>query len=239
MTREVLAVIPARGGSKGVLRKNVRPVAGKSLLQFAIEAARGSHRVTRIVVSTEDTEIAAVAGHLGCEVVPRPAALAQDGTPTLPVVQHVLKVLRDREHYVPEIVLLLQPTAPLRTAQHVDEALGLLTASGADSVVSVVQVPGHYHPEWQFVVGPGAELVRYDGRSIRELPTRRQALPATFSRNGAIYACRSRLITEAGTLYGDACRAYIMPPDVSVNVDSEDDLREAERRLLARGAPSP
>lgn len=224
---DVLALIPARGGSKGVPRKNLRTLAGKSLLAYAIEAAQGSASITRTVVSTEDEEIAAAARDLGCEMIRRPDALARDETPMKAVVEHALGVLQ-QGGYKPDVTVLLQPTSPLRSAGHIEGALALLESRGAGSVVSVGPVPGHFHPAWQFALGEKGELRRYEGGELGALPARRQDLQPTFTRNGAIYAFRTAGFLSTGSFYVDPCLAYVMPAEVSVNIDQEQDLRWAE-----------
>ncbi len=228
-----LALIPARAGSKGIPGKNVRPLAGRPLLAYAVEAALGAQTIQRVVLSTDSEEIAALGRELGAETpFLRPAELAGDETPTLPVVQHALEWLDSREAYRPEIVVLLQPTAPLRTARHIDEAVELLLESVADSVVSVAHVPGHLHPAWQLIIRDG-ELRRHDGEPLAALATRRQALSATYYRNGAIYACRREALLSSGTLYGERCVPYLMPSEISINLDSEAEWRLAEAWLRA------
>src|ERR687888_2652879 len=133
---QVLALIPARGGSKGIPRKNLATLAGRPLLAWTIDAALGSRAVTRTVVSTEDDEIAEAARSLGAEVLTRPPELADDDTPMQPVIAHALGELG-----APDVLVLLQPTSPLRRAEHVDEAVELLVATGADSLLSVVEGP--------------------------------------------------------------------------------------------------
>lgn len=226
-----LALIPARGGSKGIPRKNIRLLAGRPLLYYTVEAARAAATIGRVVLSTDSEEIAAVGRAAGAETpFLRPAELAQDDTPTLPVVRHALEWLEAHEGYRPVIVVLLQPTAPLRTAAHIDEAVGILLRSEADSVVSVAAVPGHYHPEWQLVVAD-SELLKHDGGPLAALPTRRQALSPTYWRNGAIYACRREALLRSGTLYGTRCLPYVMAAEVSINLDSEAEWRLAEALL--------
>jgi CMP-N,N'-diacetyllegionaminic acid synthase len=225
---EVLGVVPARGGSKGVRRKNLRLLAGDPLIQYTFRAAAGSGLLTRLIVSTEDDEIATFAQDHGIEVLRRPRSLAGDDTPMLPVLQHALQELQAREEYQPEIVTLLQPTAPLRRAEHIDGALSLLREQGANSVVSVCRVPGHHHPEWQFTLGEDAELRSWSGRPLREIIVRRQDLPPTYTRNGAIYAVRTTNLLRDGTFYPRPCLAYVMPPSASVNVDSLADFALAK-----------
>jgi CMP-N-acetylneuraminic acid synthetase len=219
---DVLALIPARGGSKGIPRKNLAPLGGRPLLTWTVEAALGSRAVTRTVVSTEDDEIAAAARELGAEMLARPPALAADDTPMQPVIAHALDELE-----APEVLVLLQPTSPLRRAEHVDEAVDLLLASGADSVVSVVEVPHRYRP---------GSLMAMDGDRLVRLADdhagTRQEKPLVYARNGpAVLALRpDRIGTD---LYGGDCRPYVMGARESLDVDEPFDLELAEL-LLAR-----
>jgi CMP-N,N'-diacetyllegionaminic acid synthase len=219
---DVVALIPARGGSKGIPRKNLAPLAGRPLLAWTIDAALGSRAVTRTVVSTEDDEIAAAARELGAEVLARPPELAADETPMQPVIVHALDELE-----APEVLVLLQPTSPLRRAEHVDEAVDLLLATGADSVVSVVEVPHRYRP---------GSLMALDGDRLVRLAddhaATRQEKPLVYARNGpAVLALRPGRI--GADLYGGDCRPYVMGPRESLDVDEPFDLELAEL-LLAR-----
>jgi N-acylneuraminate cytidylyltransferase/CMP-N,N'-diacetyllegionaminic acid synthase len=218
----VLAVIPARGGSKGIPRKNVANVAGRPLLAYTADAARGAKRLTRIIVSTDDNAIADAARRLGLEVpFMRPATLAADDAPMLPVLQHAVTTMRQCG-FRADVVVLLQPTSPLRRAEHIDAAIDLLDRSGADSVVSVVEVPHQFHP---------ISVMRLDGDRLRPfidgpLVTRRQDKPRVFARNGpAVVAVRAAVI-ENGSLYGEDCRALVMGSDESLDIDSPGDLAE-------------
>lgn len=219
---KVVAFIPARGGSKGIPRKNLAPVAGRPLLAWTIDGALGSRAVTHTVVSTEDGEIATAARELGADVLARPPELAADDTPMQPVIAHALKELG-----APEILVLLQPTSPLRRAEHVDEAVELLLASGADSVVSVVEVPHRYRP---------GSLMALDGDRLVRLAddhaATRQEKPLVYARNGpAVLALRPDRI--GADLYGGDCRPYVMGARESLDVDEPFDLELAEL-LLAR-----
>lgn len=225
--RNVLGIIPARGGSKGVVRKNIRQVGGKPLIAYTIQAALASEHLTHFVTSTEDEEIATVAQSLGCCVVMRPLELAADTTPMLPVVDHALSVVEQSEG-AQDYVVLLQPTAPLRTAQDVDAAITLLFKTGADSIVSVYQVEDH-HPSRMYRLKKG-RLVAYEPEPAGRL---RQELPPVYHRNGAIYACRRSLLQERRTLIGPDTRPYIMPRERSINIDDELDLSFADL-LLSR-----
>ena len=211
---DVLGLIPARGGSKGVPAQEPRRVAGKPLLAWTVEAARGASELTRVVVSTDDDEIAAEAG---VEVLRRPAELAADDTPMLDVVHHAVAELS------PDIVVLLQPTSPLRRAEHVDAAVRLLLESGADAVVSVVAVPHRYSPEALMDVVDGRVVARGSART-------RQEKALVYARNGpAVLALRSERLGD--DLYGGDCRPYLMAARDSLDVDDSFDLELADLLL--------
>jgi CMP-N,N'-diacetyllegionaminic acid synthase len=215
MDQRTLCIIPARGGSKGVRRKNIRPVSGKPLIAYTIEAVMQSKYATKFVTSTDDREIAATAESYGSPILFRPAELAADDTPMIQVVQHALNEAGEPFDFV----MILQPTAPLRNSGDIDCSIDLLAASGADSVVSVYQV-SDCHPSRMYRIEQDA-LVPYDA----EPPSRlRQQLPPVYHRNGAIYVCRKNLVTEQNTLIGANCRPYIMPRERSLNIDDEFDL---------------
>lgn len=230
---EILGVIPARGGSKGIKRKNVHPLAGKPLIQYTIEATRKSRYISRVVVSTDDSEIAELVANMELEVLRRPDDLAHDDTPMVPVIQHVVRSLAE-DGYQPEIIVVLQPTAPLRRSEHIDDCLDLISATNINSVISFSPVPGHFHPDWQFIISEDGGLQTFSGRELDELQTRRQELSMTYTRNGAIYAVRRAAFNESESLLAPPCRAYIMAPEDSVNIDSEEDIWVAERYLLQR-----
>jgi CMP-N-acetylneuraminic acid synthetase len=226
----VLGVVPARGGSKAIPHKNVVAVAGRPLLAYTADAASHSRRLTRVVVSTDDEEIAAVARALGLEVpFLRPSSLAADDTPMLPVLQHAAAEMA-RAGFAADAVVLLQPTSPLRRAEHIDAAVDLLEASGADSVVSVTEVPHQFSP---------LSVMRLDGDRLRPYldgatVTRRQDKPRLYARNGpAVLAVRRRVL-DAGSLYGNDCRPLVMDPADSVDVDVPADLALVEQMLSKR-----
>jgi len=232
---KTLAIITARGGSKGVPRKNLKKLGGKPLIAHTIEAAKNSDVFDRIVVTTDDAEIADVAKEYGAEVpFMRPSELAEDATPTLPVLVHALEWLKDNENYEPDAVMLLQPTAPLRRPEHIREAHDLFVQSGADSVVSMKEVPGYHNAHWQFRVGKNGEVTIATGEHFRDIVKRRQELPKTYTRNGAIYLFKTHLLSGAEpTFYGDDVRAYIMDDASSVNIDTLADFEEAEEAFMS------
>jgi len=228
---EILALITARGSSKSIPKKNIYPLLGKPLLAYTCEAALGSHLVTHTVLSTDNEEIAAVGLSCGVEVpFMRPAALAQDDTPTLPVIQYTLQTLEERENYRPAVIVLLQPTSPLRQARHIDEALNLLIETDADSVVSVVPVPHQFNPVSVMQIENGRLIPFIKGEGIRIL--RRQDKPKVYARNGpAILAMRYNTVVKEQSLYGRKCIAYVMEHCSSIDIHDEFDLWLAEKIL--------
>lgn len=226
----VTAIIPARAGSKGIPGKNWRPLAGKPLVEYTFAVAAAATTVNRLIVSTDSEEVAALARSCGIEVpFMRPPLLAADDTPMLEVVRHAIASARETA----EAYVLLQPTAPFRSAADIDAAVRLLLDLKADSVVSVREVPGELRAAWQLRIEAG-RLVRLDGSPLTRLPTRRQDLAPTYIRNGAIYAFTDESLRRIGSIYGEKCIPYVMPAVRSINLDSERDWQEAER-ALARG----
>lgn len=225
-----LAIIPARGGSKGLPNKNILPLGGKPIIVHSIEAARAAQCIQRIVVSTDSPEIAEIARHHGADVpFLRPAELAQDEAPTLPVMQHVLSQLATAEGWQPEIVVLLQPTSPLRQSEDIDRAVTLLRETGADSVVSVCL--SEHHPAWMKRIESGRVLPFLDDAPAY---ARRQDLPPVYRLNGAIYVTRRRVLQDENRILGCDTRALIMDPDSSVDIDTALDLKLASLILQER-----
>lgn len=235
---KVLGIIPARGGSKGVPRKNIRPLAGKPLIAHTIDVARDSGVFDRVVVSTDDREIADVARQFGGDVpFMRPARLAEDTTPTLPVLIHAVEWLRENDDYEPDLVAILQPTTPLRKLEHLREALDIFQKFKPDSVVSMREVPGHYSPYWQFRLDTDSRATIFTDESFEHIVKRRQDLPKTYTRNGALYMFKTQLLfEEQPTFYGRDVRGFVMDNDSSVNIDSESDFEQAESIARRCGA---
>jgi CMP-N-acetylneuraminic acid synthetase len=226
----VLALVPARGGSKGVPRKNVRSLGGRPLLEYTAAAARDSLVCSRVVLSTDDPDIATVGRACGLEVpFLRPPELATDESPMLPVVQHALDMLAC-EPWLPEIVLILQPTSPLRRPEHIRRAVEQLVESRADSVVTVVALPRHLSPDYVMRIEDGRlRPFLPDGERV----TRRQDARPAYVRDGTVYACWRTTIERFGNIYGNDCRPLLIEPQESLSIDSMDDWHEAERRLAA------
>ncbi len=232
----VLGVITARGGSKGIPGKNLKLLGGRPLLDYTVEAANDTP-LDRLIISTDDRRIADAAKALGCEVpFIRPAELARDETPHLPVLQHAVQWMRDQAGYVADVVVTLQPTSPLRSAADIAAALRMLELSGADSVVSVNEVSPHAHPMRMLRVDEqGMAVLFATGEPVRKRINRRQDLPKAWVMNGAVYACRTELLFAAEPgMYGDRVVAYPMPPERSISIDTLEDWAEAERALAQR-----
>jgi CMP-N,N'-diacetyllegionaminic acid synthase len=227
---ECLAIIPARGGSKGLPRKNLLPLLGKPLIAYTIEAARAARSLQRIVVSTESPEIAEIAWQYGAEVpFLRPAELAQDETPTLPVLQHVLNELKATGGYEPEVIVLLQPTSPLRRAEDIDNAVSLLQQTGADSVVSLCVA--EHHPAWMKRLEDDRVLPFLENAPEY---TRRQEMPPVHRLNGAIYVTRRPILMEQNRILGQDTRGLIIDANSSVDIDTPLDLKIAALILQER-----
>lgn len=224
-----IAVIPARGGSKSLPRKNILPLEGKPLIAHTILAARAANSIQRTIVSTESDEIAEIARQYGAEIpFLRPLELAQDETPTLPVLTNVLAQLEAAEGSKPEIVVVLQPTSPLRRAADIDAAVSLLEQTQADSVISLCAA--EHHP---------ALMKRLEGGRVipflQDAPeyARRQDLPPVYRPNGAIYVIRRHVLDE-NHIFGRDTRALLMDAESSVDIDSPLDLKVAALILQER-----
>jgi CMP-N,N'-diacetyllegionaminic acid synthase len=223
----ILGIIPARGGSKGVPRKNIRLLGGRPLIEWSIESALAARDVlTRIIVSTDDAEIASLARSAGAEVpFMRPVELSGDKAPTLPVLQHTVAFAEHEEGQTYDLVMLLQPTAPFRTAQDIRDAVKIAVNYDCDSVISVVQVFA-MHPILMKRI-EGGRLVPFCIEE-REGTRRQDYSPSAFMRNGAIYLTRRQLIIEQGTIWGTHIRPLVMPEERSASIDSELDFAVCE-----------
>jgi CMP-N-acetylneuraminic acid synthetase len=226
-----LGVVPARGGSKGLPGKNLALCDGRPLLAYAAEAALACGKLDRVVLSTDSEEIAEAGRRLGLEVpFLRPAELARDDTPILPVLEHLLAQPSVGER-APGALVLLQPTSPLRTARHLEEAIALFESSGADSLVSVQPVPHVFERDSQMEMREGwlTRVAPGDAPILR-----RQDKPPRFARNGPAIVITSAGNIRAGRLYGPRLAGYRMSELESVDVDGPGDLLLAELLLQAR-----
>ena len=231
----VLGVIPARGGSKGVPGKNLRTLGGRPLLAYSVDAAQGSCRLGRVVLSTDDPAVADTGRRLGVDVpFMRPAHLAIDEAPMLPVLMHAVDEMR-AQGFDADAVAVLQPTSPLRRAEHIDAAVDLLVATAADAVVTVVEVPHQFAP---------ASLLQLEGNRltpVAETPMvlQRQRKPRVYARNGpAVLVVRAAQL-RAGSLYGGDTRGLVMTPEDSVDVDTPWDFDLLEFLLAKQRTVRP
>lgn len=231
----VLGLITARGGSKSIPNKNLLPLLGQPLLDYTCRAASAAKTLSRIVLSTDDPAIAAAGRRCGVEVpFVRPAELAQDTTPSIAVALHALDWLGKEERWEPEVLILLQPTSPLRTARHIDEALELLEKSNAETVVSVLPVPHRYSPYSIMELAEG-RLVDFWKQPLPFDRFRRQNLPVLYARNGpAVLATKVTALRREKGFYGASVIPYVMSEEDSVDIDTMFDARVAEAVLSMR-----
>ncbi|MCB0847293.1 MAG: acylneuraminate cytidylyltransferase family protein [Bacteroidetes bacterium] len=221
----ILGIIPARGGSKGVIKKNIKLLGNKPLIGYTIDAARESQKLTRTIVSTDDPEIASVAKSLGAEVpFMRPDDLATDSAKSMPVIHHALEFMEKEEGEKYDAVLMLQPTTPFRTGKDIDQAIELLGSTGADSVISVVDVEGHHPARMKYL--KNGRLIDPDFCEEYENQPRQELQPM-YLRNGAIYLTRRETIMNH-SFKGNHCQALIMETRRSVNIDTELDFLMAD-----------
>ncbi|MEK7078209.1 MAG: acylneuraminate cytidylyltransferase family protein [Patescibacteria group bacterium] len=229
---KILGIITARGGSKGIPGKNIKDLCGQPLIAYTIKAAQESGVFDRLILSTDDQKIADVAKKYNVEVpFIRPAELAQDGTPHLPVLQHAISWLKENENYQPDVVALLQPTAPLRQTWHIQEAMVLFKNKLADSVVSVSEIPGHFSPYWAVVENENGWGELFIGEPIKNRIPRRQSFPKkNYYHNGAIYVFKPEMLfdPQSPNFYGDKVALYPMAEKYSVNIDGPEDWFLAE-----------
>lgn len=225
----VLGIITARGGSKGIPNKNLVRVSGKPLLEYTAVVSKESELLTRTVLSTDCEEIAAAGRKFGLECpFLRPAHLALDETPTIPVLQHVMESLNQQgEHF--DAVFTLQPTNPLRLASDIDGAIRLLQHTGADSVIGFSDV-GERHPARMKTIDHAG---RVQDPSFAEAfeGQRRQELPRFFLRDGSVYLTRTHVLMNENSLKGQDCRAWLIPVERALNIDTPFDLFLAEQML--------
>jgi CMP-N,N'-diacetyllegionaminic acid synthase len=235
---DVLALIPARGGSKALPRKNVLPLAGKPLIAHSIEHALAAETIARTIVSTEDDEIADVSRAAGAEVpFIRPAELAQDDSPDLDVFRHALLWLDEHEGYRPALVVHLRPTHPIRRPERIDEAVRAIAADPeADSLRSVCWPAQTPYKMWRVTGGYLEAILEVEG--VPDAHSRpRQTLPEIWWQNGYVDVIRPRTILELGSMTGRRILPFVVD-DPIVDIDYEDALRRAEDLLSGGGEPS-
>ncbi|MGY0399598.1 MAG: acylneuraminate cytidylyltransferase family protein [Ostreibacterium sp.] len=222
-----LAIIPARGGSKRLPRKNTLNLGGKPLITWTIEAAKNSEYVDAICVSSDDDEILAIADEFQVQAIPRPSTLASDTATTFDAIEHTIKANKNKYEYI----VLLQPTSPLRTAQHIDEAIMLLNKKSADAVISVCEM--EHSPLWSNTLPDDWNMTNFLSADLQN--KRSQDLSKYYRLNGAIYICRTdRLLIEKSFFLSRNISAYLMELENSVDIDSMLDFQVAEALLRLR-----
>jgi CMP-N,N'-diacetyllegionaminic acid synthase len=210
--QSILALMPARGGSKGIPRKNLLTVQGRPLMAWTVDAALNSELIDTFVVSSDDDEIIEAAKSLGCtNIIKRPGFLATDSADSVDVVLHALEVFPSYD-----IVVLLQPTSPLRLTSDIEGAIQLMISRNAPSCVSVCQAD--LSPYWMFSVSEDDRMSSF--LPIDSMPSRRQDLPATFVPNGAVYVARSSWLRDSKSFFGEGAVAYKMPHERSLDIDT-------------------
>ncbi len=230
--KRILAIIPARGGSKGIPRKNIRPLAGKPLIAYSILPAKQSKYIDRLIISSDDQEIIAVAKSFGAEApFVRPSELASDTAKSLPVMQHAVKFCEVAEGGKYDFVVLLEPTGPMRVTEDIDGAIEMAINKEADSVVGLMELEDANPVRVKKIVNGKIEpfcIPEPEG-------LRRQDQEKAYLRNGSIYVFRRDSLVENNSLWGKESLAYVMPRERSVNIDEESDFLVAEYFLKKRG----
>jgi len=231
--KTILGLIPARGGSKGLPRKNIKPLLDKPLIAWTIEQALASKYFDRVIVSTDDKEIAKVSKKYGADVpFIRPKELAEDNAKGIDVVLHAIDWLKKndrRKQY--DLMMLLQPTSPLRATEDIDKAIELLFLKKAKTIVSVCEVD--HHPLWANTLPENGCMKDFIRQEI--MNKNRQELPIFYRLNGAIYLAYCDYIKEQESFFGEKTFAYIMPRERSIDIDNEADLKLAEILIKSKG----
>lgn len=225
---KILAIIPARGGSKGVTGKNIKVLGDQPLIAYTIQQATESNCFNKIIVSTDDEQIVIIARNFGAEVpFIRPSELANDSASSISVVQHAVAFLEDRGEFF-DAVCLLQPTSPFREKKFINKAISSFVKKKSDSLISVLQVPNEYNPHWVFEPNEKGMLVIATGE--KEIIKLRQELPNAFFRDGSIYLTKVETIKK-GSFYGESISYIKSNPILYVNIDTLNDWDKAEEKL--------
>jgi CMP-N,N'-diacetyllegionaminic acid synthase len=223
---EVLAIIPARGGSKRIPGKNIADFHGKPVLAWSVEAAKKASKLSRVLVNTDDEAIREVALRYGAEVpFLRPAALAVDTMGIEPVLLDALAWLKEHEGYEPDAIALMMPTNPMRTPEVIDQAIALFEKSGADSVVTVSEARANNNPHWILRKQDDGRVTLFDGTPLTAIRTRSQDLPPTYSRNDIAYILKpSNLRQDPPNLYGDKVELLVLDESFDGDINTPEDL---------------
>jgi len=222
-SKKILAIIPARGGSKGLPKKNIKILGGKPLIALTIEAALSSGVLNRVIISTEDEEIRDISKKYGGEVLLRPKELAGDGVVLHRVIEHVILHLRKNENYKPDVVVLLQPTSPLRTAEDINQALEIFLSNECESVIGVYEPSHPLH--WSFKQGKKHLKAAF---GIEHFRKQRQDLPKFYIPNGSIFISTLENLLKYESFYTKKVLPYVMSAEKSVDVNNEVEFMLAE-----------
>lgn len=224
---KILAIIPARGGSKGIPRKNIKLLGDKPLMAYTIQRALESKLLNTVMVSTEDEEIAAIAEQNGLKVpFMRPERLAQDFTPSLDVVINVLETYKKQDQFF-DAVMILEPTNPFRTTNEIDECIRIFKAKDSDSLISVKEVPPQFNPHWVFEENEASILHKAIGETT--IIARRQILPKAFARDGSVYLTKVDVVLNQRSLFGESIAYRLNDNPNQINIDNLEDWKAAEK----------
>ena len=227
----VLGVIPARGGSKGIPKKNIRPLCGHPLIYYTIKSAKESSVLSDFIVTTDDMEIKNISEHYGAKVpFMRPKELSGDKALAIPTIRHAVLFYEKIVGFMFDYIIMLQPTAPLRLAKDIDRAINILIDNNSDSIISVVNVE-NFHPMKMKIINNNF-LYDYVESKVENPP--RQGLPEIYIVNGAIYAVKRDVFIKENTFKGEKCLPYVMESDDSINIDAETDFLIAEHFIKRR-----
>ena len=224
----ILCIIPARGGSKGIPRKNLIPVAGKPLIAWSIQTALAATTINRLIVSTDDDEIATVSESYGAEIIRRPPELANDTASSESALQHALDELVAREQYEPDLVVFLQATSPYRLAADIDGAVNLLLQNNYDSLFSAFAE--HFTGRWRLDEAGCARPLNFDPASR----PRRQDCPLEYLENGSIYVFKPHILEETGARMAGRIGLYPMPLERSFQIDVPEDVKHLDKLMASK-----
>ena len=218
---EILAIIPARKDSKWIINKNIKKINGKPLISYSIEAALNSKHINKVAVSTDSDEILKIADNYNVESIKRPSDLAQDDSTTVDAIKHTLDTLKESDNYSPEVLILLQPTSPLRDSDDIDEAMKMfLEDDDADSIISIAKFT--HDPLWSFKIEDDYLSPFFDEEFLNK---RRQELPQLYLPNGAIYIIKTEKLLEKNSFILKKSKAYLMTREKSFDIDTELDFK--------------
>ena len=220
MNKKILAIIPARGGSKRLPRKNILDLCGKPLIAWTIEASLKSKFITKTIVTSDDEEILRISKEFGAETIKRPKELASDTSTTFDTIKHVIQNIKNYDY-----IVLLQPTSPLRTSNHIDESINLLEVKNADAIISVCQM--EHNPLWSNTLNKDQNMKNFLKDEV--INKRSQDLETYYRLNGAIYICDTKKLLENNSFFlNENIYAYLMDKNKSIDIDEDIDFITAE-----------